>query len=125
LDHSIDYVTAQPTSDPLRQKTLDAVSKARDTVQQLVDELGKKDASKDTLADHTRDTAKHNGKIPDYYTSLIQVQEYLHNDHIVIGREADDANHLHAAALAAMDQANVLVQQQIDAYRKAHPTAAH
>jgi len=125
LDHSIDDIGAEATSDPLRQQALDAVTKARDSVRQLVDELVKTDASKDMAADHARDAAKRSGKTPDYYSSLIQVQEYLHNDHIVIGRQAADPNHLQAATLQLMDQANALVQQQIDAYRKAHPTAAH
>jgi hypothetical protein len=121
LDHSIDDIAAQPASDPLRQQTLAGVTKARDTVRQLVDELHGGDATKDQAADHARDAA-HSGKTPDYYTSLVQVQEYLHNDTIVISRQGDDAKHLHEAAIQSMADANKLVQQQVDAYRKTHPS---
>lgn len=121
LDHSIDYVTAQPASDSLRSQTLASLVKSRDTIRQLADQLSNKDLAKDVQSDHARDASSHLSKTPDYYQSLISVQQYLHNDSLVLVRQPDDANHLHQAAVQAMAESNKLVQQQIDAYHKAHP----
>jgi len=120
MDHSIDDVNSEPASDALRSQALAAVVKARDTVRQLLDELRKGDVAKDAADDHARD-AQHSGKTPDYYNSMVQVQEYLHNDSVVLSREPDDAQHLRQAAIQAMADANAIVQKQLDAYRQAHP----
>jgi hypothetical protein len=121
FDHAIDDIAAEPSNDPLKQKTLAAVTNVRDTTRRLVDSLQNRDATKDIEADHARDASKRQEQIPDYYHSLLKTQEYLHNDHIRVSRLPEDPQHLRTAVLQAMDQAGAAVQQQLDAYRKAHP----
>ena len=73
-------------------------------------------------SDHARDAAGPTKKMPDYWSGLVEVQDYMNNDHTVIGREADDPAHLHGQAIQSLEIAYNLVQQQIAAYKKAHPT---
>jgi len=125
LDHSIDMTNAQTAdSANLKQKTLDALVSARDTVRQLLGQAQGRaaaDLAKDVENDRTRDAAKRNDNNQTGYQALVRIQQYLRNDHAILDRQTDDATHLKAKGLNYIEQAQGAVQQQIDAYLKAHP----
>jgi hypothetical protein len=129
LEHSIDMTNAAP-DDPQkhRQNTLNALVHARDTARQILAQALKEsptDLAKDVQNDHARDATKQNINNQTGYAALQRIQQYLHNDRIVIAREADDPAHLRENALASIDQANTALQLQIDDYNRAHPNEKH
>lgn len=125
LDHSIDMTNAM-TADTanVKQKTLDALVAARDTVRQMLGQAQGRtaaDLAKDVENDRARDAAKRNDNRETGYQALVRIQQYLRNDHIILARQPDDAGQLKAKSLNYIEQAQGAIQQEIDAYLKAHP----
>ena len=122
-NHMIDILNAQPADD-LRLKSIQAVVQVRNSVRQLLAQAQHEsaaDLAKDIQSDKTRDSAIHPDANGAGYGGLTRVQQYLKNDHSTLSRQGDDPSHLHSTALKQMEQAQQVVQQEIDAYLKAHP----
>jgi hypothetical protein len=129
LEHSIDMTSAEAAdAQQHRQKTLDALVRARDTVRHLLAQAQHQtagDYGKQVENDHARDATKQNINNQSGYPALQRIQQYLHNDRIVLGRQIDDPEHLRESAMDALDQAAAAVQQQMDDYNRAHPNEKH
>jgi hypothetical protein len=129
IEHSIDMTNAQPDDGQNhRQKTLDALVRARDTVRQMISQTQNEspaDLAKEVQSDHARDALKQNLNNQNGYPALQRIQGYMHNDRVVIERQADDPARLRTSALDAIDQANAAVLQQVNDYQRAHPNEKH
>jgi len=129
FEHSIDMMNAQPQdAAKARDKSITALVQARDAVRHVLAQaqgMTAGDFEKQLQQDHARDAQKQNVNNQTGYAALQRVQQYMHNDRIVIARQADDPEHLREQALQAIDQANAAVQQQMDEYNRAHPNEKH
>jgi len=125
LDHSIDMTNAMPADNTnQKQQTLDALVSARNTVRQLLGQAQGRtaaDLAKDAENDRARDATKRTDNRETGYQALVRIQQYIHNDHIILSRQSDDSGQLKTKALNYLDQAQASVQRQIDTYLKAHP----
>jgi hypothetical protein len=83
------------------------------------------DLAKEVQSDHARDALKQNLNNQNGYPALQRIQGYMHNDRVVIERQADDPARLRTSALDAIDQANAAVLQQVNDYQRAHPNEKH
>jgi hypothetical protein len=127
FEHSIDMTNAMPTGGE-KQQLLDNLVKGRDSVLHLVAQAQHQtagDFEKQLQQAHARDAQKKDINDQTGYAALQRIQQYLHNDRIVIARQADDPEHIRETALQSIDQANAALQKEIDAYNKAHPNEKH
>ena len=127
LEHSIDMTNAMPSS-AQQQQLLNNLIKARDSVRHLLAQAQHQSAGdfeKQMQSDHARDAQKQNVNNQTGYAAMQRIQQYLHNDRVVVARQVDDPERLRETALTSIDQANAALQQQMDAYTKAHPNEKH
>jgi len=122
-DHSIDILNAaRPDPKGNRKLAVEHLTKARDAVQRIVDEMEGRGTERDVSKDHARDEHVKREEIPaNYYGGLTKVAEYIKNDTITLTRHPADPNHHRGNALEALDRARKALQAEMDDYHHLHP----
>jgi hypothetical protein len=129
LEHSIDMVNAMPDdAQKHKQQTMDALVLTRDTVRHMQAQAQRQSAGdfgKQVQQDHARDAQKQNANNQSGYAALQRIQQYIHNDRVVLARQVQDPERLRDTAVNGLDQANAALQQLINDYNRAHPNEKH
>lgn len=122
-DHSIDILNAaRPDPKGNRKLAVEQLTKARDAVRRIIDEMEGRPTERDVAKDHARDEHIKRAERPaTYYGGLIKVEEYIKNDIVVLTRHPADPNHHRGNALKALEDARIAVHGEMDDYHHIHP----